>query len=88
MSVQRRFETSLKCLKYANTGRSLTARRTGQVDPELPYRIDPMKGREARESGLRPKAGGCATTERSKVRPDAQDESGRRSAAIRMPTDW
>jgi hypothetical protein len=40
----------------ANSGRSQTVRRTGQVDPELPYEIGPVNGREARESGLRLKA--------------------------------
>ena len=28
----------------------------GQIDPELPFEIGPMNGREAREGGLRPKA--------------------------------
>jgi len=27
-----------------------------QIDPELPFKIGPMDGREARESGLRLKA--------------------------------
>jgi hypothetical protein len=27
-----------------------------KIDPLLPFRIGPMNGREARESGLRPKA--------------------------------
>jgi hypothetical protein len=35
----------------ANTGHSTKAGRTGQIDPELPFKIDPMKGREAPESG-------------------------------------
>ena len=28
----------------------------GQIDPEVPFVIGPMNGREARENGLRPKA--------------------------------
>jgi hypothetical protein len=31
-------------------------RRTGQIDPLLPFKIGPRNGREARESGLWPKA--------------------------------
>jgi hypothetical protein len=30
--------------------------RTGQIDPELPFEVGPMNGREARGSGLWPKA--------------------------------
>src|ERR1700722_18695325 len=30
----------------ANSGRSQTVRRTGQVDPNLPFEIDPMNERE------------------------------------------
>jgi hypothetical protein len=40
----------------ANSGHSQTVRRTGQVDPERPFKIGPMNGRHARESGLWPKA--------------------------------
>src|ERR1700722_998235 len=43
----------------ANSGRSPPARRTGQVDPLLSFKIGPTNGREARESGLWPKAS-CA----------------------------
>jgi hypothetical protein len=34
----------------------LCALATAQLDPELPFEIGPMNGREARESGLRLKA--------------------------------
>ncbi len=37
----------------ANSGRSATARPTGQIDPLPIFKIGPMNGREARESGLR-----------------------------------
>ena len=40
----------------ANTRGSPAARRTGQVDPLLPFKVGPMNGREARQSGLRLKA--------------------------------
>ena len=40
-----RFETSLKRLKCANTGRSPTARRTGQVDPKRTSKIALVNGR-------------------------------------------
>jgi hypothetical protein len=36
----------------ANSGHTPTSRRMGQIDPELPFEIGPMNGREARESGL------------------------------------
>ena len=35
MAALRRFETSLKRLKCATSGRSQTGQRTGQVDPKL-----------------------------------------------------
>jgi hypothetical protein len=37
----------------ASTGRSPMARGTRHIDPLLPFKIGPMDGREARESGLR-----------------------------------
>jgi hypothetical protein len=40
----------------ANSGHSLTVRRTGEVDPELPFKAGLINGRKARESGLRLKA--------------------------------
>jgi hypothetical protein len=52
----RRFETSLKRLKCANSGHSPTARRTAQFDPELPFKAGLINGQKARESGLRLKA--------------------------------
>jgi hypothetical protein len=52
MSVKRRFETSLKRLKCAQSGHSAMACRTGQIDSLLPFKIDRMNGREAQESGL------------------------------------
>jgi hypothetical protein len=52
----RRFETSLKRLKCANSCRSGAAWRTGQIDPLLPFEIGLVKGPEAPESGLRLKA--------------------------------
>ena len=39
-----------------NSGRSPAAWPTGHIDPLLPFKIGPMNGREARESGLRLKA--------------------------------
>jgi hypothetical protein len=47
---------SLKRLKCANSGHTPAACRTGQIDPLLPFEIDPVNGREAPESGLRLKA--------------------------------
>ncbi len=40
----------------AHTGCSRTARRTGQFDPFLPFKVVPMNGRKAQESGRRQKA--------------------------------
>ena len=37
----------------ANSCRSATAWPTGQIDPLLPFKIDPMNGREAPENGHR-----------------------------------
>src|ERR1700722_10850990 len=37
MSALRRHETSLLCLKCANSGHSRTVQRTGQVDPERKF---------------------------------------------------
>jgi hypothetical protein len=36
----------------ANSAHSAKARRTGQIDPELPFKIGRGNGREARQSGL------------------------------------
>jgi hypothetical protein len=43
-------------LLRANSGRSPTVRRTGHIDPLLPFEIGPMNGREARGADL-PSAG-------------------------------
>jgi hypothetical protein len=55
-SAKRRFETSLKRLKCANSSHWWTACGTAQIDPKLPFKISPVNGREARKSGLRLKA--------------------------------
>jgi hypothetical protein len=36
---------------HANSGHSPTAQRMGQLDPFLPFTIDPMNGRKALKSG-------------------------------------
>ena len=51
-----RFAPSPRRLNCANTSHYPRAPRMGQMDPEVPFVIGPMNGREARESGLRPKA--------------------------------
>jgi hypothetical protein len=42
-----------------------------QIDPLLPFEIDPVNGREAPESGLRLKAAGCARSGRTGDAPNA-----------------
>jgi hypothetical protein len=55
MAGSRRFETSLKRLKCANSGHPPMAWRTGQIDPSLPF---PMN----RDTGeISPKADGGVT---------------------------
>ena len=44
MTAKRRLANAER-LKCANTGHSATARRMGQVDPELPYEIGFTNGR-------------------------------------------
>ena len=46
LTMERRWQ------ECANSGHSATACRTGQIDPLLPFKIDRMNRREARESGL------------------------------------
>jgi hypothetical protein len=43
---------SFERLKCANTGHCPRARRVSQIDPLLPFKIGPVNGREAPESGL------------------------------------
>ena len=45
--IKRSFST-----QSAITGHPRTAWRTGEIDPIETFRIGPMNGREARESGL------------------------------------
>jgi hypothetical protein len=52
MSGSRRFETSLKRLKCANSGHWPTVWRTGRFDPKQAFKMCRMNGRKARESGL------------------------------------
>jgi hypothetical protein len=44
--------TSTPAVCCAHSGHCVTARRTGQIDPLLPFKICPENGREALESGL------------------------------------
>jgi hypothetical protein len=51
-------------LLRAKSGRKGATLRTGQIDPLVPFKIRPINGREARESGLRLKGVGCARSGR------------------------
>ena len=48
-SILRRFETSLKHLKCANSGRSPTEKRRGNIDPSAPSRSVPIRPQSAKE---------------------------------------
>jgi len=46
-SPKRPSNFTLRRRQCAHSGRSQTARRTSQIDPFLPFKIDPMDGRDA-----------------------------------------
>jgi hypothetical protein len=61
----------LKRLKCANSGHSRTTWRTGKIDPECAFGIEPMKGRYGRGNSLRAEASVAP------VRPPLRAHAGR-----------